>query len=171
MFRRIRDFLVLWEQESQASLRVFRAIPDAAMSHLSAPEGRDLARLAWHLVEGLIELPGRMGLRVEGSDLVHGGFICAPPVLMEEIIQAYERASASLASQVGGWSDATLDIQDDMYGELWARGLSLMVLITHQAHHRGQMTVLLRQAGLRVPEVYGPVREDWAGFGMKPPKV
>lgn len=43
-----------------------------------------------------------------------------------------------------------------MYGEIWARGLTLFYLITHQAHHRGQMTVLMRQAGLPVPGIYGP---------------
>ena len=31
------------------------------------------------------------------------------------------------------------------------------------------MTVLMRQAGLKVPGVYGPAREEWAEFGMQPP--
>jgi len=44
----------------------------------------------------------------------------------------------------------------------------LVSLITHQAHHRGQMTVLMRQAGLKVPGVYGPAREEWAAMGMPP---
>ena len=48
-------------------------------------------------------------------------------------------------------------------------GLTLAVLVRHQAHHRGQMTVLMRQAGLKVPGVYGPAREEWAEFGMQPP--
>ena len=33
------------------------------------------------------------------------------------------------------------------------------------------MTVLMRQAGLRVPGFYGPVREDWAQWGMEVPTV
>ena len=36
---------------------------------------------------------------------------------------------------------------------------------SHWSHHRGQMTVLMRQAGLRVPGVYGPAKEDWAAMG------
>jgi hypothetical protein len=28
------------------------------------------------------------------------------------------------------------------------------------------MTVLMRQAGLVVPGVYGPAREEWAVYGM-----
>jgi uncharacterized damage-inducible protein DinB len=34
-----------------------------------------------------------------------------------------------------------------MYGEMWAKGKILAVLIGHQAHHRAQMTVLMRQSG------------------------
>jgi len=58
----------------------------------------------------------------------------------------------------------------DMYGEKWARGHTLMVLCTHQTHHRGQMTVLMRQAGLKVPGVCGPSKEEWAQFGLPPAK-
>jgi uncharacterized damage-inducible protein DinB len=44
--------------------------------------------------------------------------------------------------------------------------MALRVLIQHEVHHRGQMTVLMRQAGLEVPGVYGPAREEWAACGM-----
>jgi uncharacterized damage-inducible protein DinB len=69
------------------------------------------------------------------------------------------------------WNDESLQQTDDMYGEKWKRGVTLTVLISHQAHHRGQMTVLMRQAGLKVPGVYGPAREEWAGMGMKAPEI
>jgi uncharacterized damage-inducible protein DinB len=45
------------------------------------------------------------------------------------------------------------------------------VLVTHQTHHRAQMTVLMRQAGLQVPGIYGPVKEGWAAYGMNVPAV
>jgi uncharacterized damage-inducible protein DinB len=53
-----------------------------------------------------------------------------------------------------------------MYGEKWTRAMALRALIQHEVHHRGQMTVLMRQAGLTVPGVYGPAREEWAAYGM-----
>ena len=55
-------------------------------------------------------------------------------------------------------------LNDDlnMYGQVWKRTSVLSSLIAHQAHHRGQMTVLMRQAGLKVPGVYGPSKEEWA---------
>jgi uncharacterized damage-inducible protein DinB len=33
------------------------------------------------------------------------------------------------------------------------------------------MTVLMRQAGLAVPGMYGPAREDWAKYGMAAPAI
>ena len=54
-----------------------------------------------------------------------------------------------------------------MYGMSWKRGTTLSILVNHQAHHRGQMTVLMRQAGLMVPGVYGPAKEEWASMGME----
>ncbi|MEW5994556.1 MAG: DinB family protein, partial [Candidatus Zixiibacteriota bacterium] len=62
-------------------------------------------------------------------------------------------------------------VQDEMYGEKWERRFTLLALIQHQIHHRGQMTVLMRQAGLKVPSIYGPVLEDWAQYGQPPPAV
>jgi len=38
----------------------------------------------------------------------------------------------------------------------------LQTLVVHQIHHRGQMSVLMRQAGLVPPGIYGPTREEAA---------
>ena len=65
-----------------------------------------------------------------------------------------------------------LDREEAMYGEAWKRGYAFYVLVAHQAHHRGQMTVLMRQAELKVPDVYGPTKESWAAYGvLTPPAV
>jgi uncharacterized damage-inducible protein DinB len=71
----------------------------------------------------------------------------------------------------GAWDDTSLDVEDDMYGEKWKRGFTLGSLVLHQTHHRAQMTVLMRQAGLKVPGVYGPSREEWTTYGLPAPTV
>ena len=60
-----------------------------------------------------------------------------------------------------------LMLEDDMYGEMWAKGKTLGVLVTHQIHHRAQLTIVMRLAGLKVPGVYGPSNEEWAAMGMQ----
>ena len=88
------------------------------------------------------------------------------PASSGEIASAFETAARSVAAQVSeNWTDETLLLEDEMYGETWSRGMTLFYLIAHQGHHRGQMTVLMRQAGLSVPGIYGPSKEEWAAFG------
>jgi uncharacterized damage-inducible protein DinB len=91
------------------------------------------------------------------------------PSSVKEIVDEYRRASENMIKEIKEkWNDETLKQEDDMYGEMWARGKTLGVLVTHQIHHRAQLTVVMRLAGLKVPGVYGPAKEEWAGYGMEP---
>jgi uncharacterized damage-inducible protein DinB len=171
MFRHLEDFQNCWKEESANTLLILNAIPDGAMKTAVTPEHRDLRRLAWHLVESLIEMPGHCGLKIEGSQWIQGGFIGAPPPTMKEIVDAYAAAATSLSEALKAWTDGDLETEDELYGEHWQRGVTLFVLVSHQTHHRGQMTVLMRQAGLKVPGIYGPAKEGWAAFGLEAPKV
>jgi len=166
MFRRIADFEKSWAADSESTLKVLRALTDASLGQSVTPGGRSLGRLAWHITCALGEMPGHVGLKVDSPV-----YESDPPGSAAAIAAAYERASRSLLEQIKTWNDATLDVEDDMYGQRWARGKTLLALVAHQAHHRGQMTVLMRQAGLPVPGVYGPAREEWAAWGMQPPAV
>ena len=171
MFRRVDDFKTLWRQEARLTLEVFAAIPDEAAGQGAGTGPRDLRRLAWHLVETLLELPPRLGLQVKGPvALGPGGHLGAPPA-MAEIAAAYLALTDSLLDHIGGWSNSELGRNFNLYGETWTGSFALYVLLTHQTHHRGQMTVLMRQAGLPVPEVCGPVRESWDRMGVPPPEV
>ena len=67
------------------------------------------------------------------------------------------------------WRDKTLLQADDLYGEKWPRGNTLYALVSHEIHHVGQMTVLLRQSKAKVPGLFGPSKEEWKKMGMKPP--
>jgi len=166
MFRRIADFEKSWGHDSEATLKVLRALTDASLGQSVAPGGRTLGRLAWHITCTLGEMPGHVGLKVDSP--VHES---DPPGSATAIAAAYEKASRSLLAQIRDWNDATLNVEDDMYGQRWARGFTLHALLEHQIHHRGQLTVLMRQAGLKVPGIYGPAREEWSAMGMEPPKV
>jgi uncharacterized damage-inducible protein DinB len=167
MYRRIDDFLRSWEYEAASTSKVIGEMTEAARGQAVAPGHRTLDRLAWHVAQSIPEMMSMTGLSVTGinSD--------APvPENIADIKQAYDAASASLAEAVKtNWKDETLEVEDAMYGENWKRGTTLTALLMHQAHHRGQMTVLLRQAGLKVPGVYGPALEEWAAFGQPAPLV
>ncbi len=42
----------------------------------------------------------------------------------------------------------------------WPVWQMLNALIAHEIHHRGQLSVLMRQAGIKVPNIYGPNYEE-----------
>ncbi|MCK9906217.1 DinB family protein, partial [Frankia sp. Cpl3] len=94
------------------------------------------------------------------------------PSSAKEIADSFRQSSASFVRAIREqWTDDTLEVSCDMYGEQWPNGLTLRILIQHLIHHRGQMTVLMRQAGLQVPGVYGPSRDEWGQLGMEAPTV
>jgi uncharacterized damage-inducible protein DinB len=167
MYRKLQDFLGAWKYESASTHKILSALTDASLGQKVGPEDRTLGRIVWHLTTSIPEMMGRTGLQVAGvtPDAPYPGSAAA-------IAETYRMSAASLAEQIEkGWTDSDLDVEDEMYGERWKRGITLGVLIAHQTHHRGQTTVLMRQAGLRVPGVYGPAREEWSAMGMNSPEV
>lgn len=161
MLRKIEDFQKDWAYEVESTGKVLNALTDESLLQKVTDEGRSLGFLGWHLTQTLGEMLGLVGLKIDAP-----GFTEDSPAKAADIAAAYEKAAHSVTEQVAAnWTDETLLEEDNMYGDTWARGLTLFYLIAHQAHHRGQMTVLMRQAGLPVPGVYGPAKEEWAAMG------
>ena len=162
MFRKIEDFLGSWAHETEATLKVFQQLTDGSLDQPVYAEGRTLGRIAWHIVQTLPEMGGKTGLPIQGP-----GEEDPIPAEAAEITALFKETADSLSHQIRIlWEDGDLAVEDEMYGESWPRGKTLAALMNHQTHHRGQMTVLMRQAGLPVPGVYGPSREEWTAYGM-----
>jgi uncharacterized damage-inducible protein DinB len=162
MFRTIEDFQTAWGYEAEMTGKLMLAMTDESLGQKVDADGRTLGYLAWHLAITLGEMLGKVGLTVEAP-----AEDSECPASAAEIARIYGIAGKSLGDEIEkNWTAETLLIEDDMYGETWSRGMTLFYLIAHQAHHRGQMTVLMRQAGLRVPGIYGPAKEEWAAFGQ-----
>jgi uncharacterized damage-inducible protein DinB len=167
MFTKLRHFERAWTFESEGTLRLLRGLTDTSLVQAIAPQERTLGRVAWHITTSIAEIMERTGLKLEGP-----GKASPLPILAADIAAGYERVSRSLLDVLARtWTDDSLQETDDMYGEKWKRGVTLSSLISHQAHHRGQMTVLMRQAGLKVTGIYGPAREEWAKMGLQPPEL
>jgi uncharacterized damage-inducible protein DinB len=165
MIRKIEDFLLAWKSLSEGTARALDALTDEALSQPVVAGGRTLGRIAWHVVTSVPEMAFRTGLRFEAPAED------APIPSAAEMAATYRKLAEALAEAVRrDWTDETLLMEDDMYGEKWPRGRTLSVLMDHETHHRGQMTVLMRQAGLAVPGVCGPSKEEWAAFGMPAPQ-
>jgi uncharacterized damage-inducible protein DinB len=166
MYRRIEDFLADWAYETEITTKLFRSLTDASLAQQVVPGGRSLGFIAWHIVITLGEMTEKVGLKVDAP-----AEDAPQPPTAEAIADEFEKAAKSVSITVGNnWNDETLLKEDDMYGMVWKRGTSLSALHWHQAHHRGQMTVLMRQAGLPVIGIYGPAKEEWADMGIPAPE-
>jgi uncharacterized damage-inducible protein DinB len=160
MFRRIDDFAAQWKYESESTSKVMRSLTDASLAQAIVPGGRTLGFLAWHVTGALAMQAGLFGLEVEKPNE-------AVPARASDIADAYDRIARALGEQVATrWNDQRLTEDVNFYGRAIPAGVALEILIKHQTHHRGQMTVLMRQAGVPVPGVYGPSKEEWAALGM-----
>ncbi len=165
MFRKLDDFFQTYQELTRSTLNIFSQLTDGNLEQRILPDHRSLADIAWHIVVTVGEMMGRTGIRVTSIDLES-----MPPNSAGEIVRSYRLITDELKNKIQtNWNDDTLLIQDNMYGEEWARGLTLMILIHHEIHHRAQMTVLLRQSGGRVPGTMGPAKEEWSTFGMELP--
>jgi len=162
MYRKIDDFFKDWEYESEATLKMFGNLNDRSLTFKPSEDIRSIGFLAWHITTTISEMLNRTGLEL-------------PKVLDENqepdkatlIYEEYKAAAESVKQELKSkWTDETLKETINMYGETWTKGTVLSVLVLHQTHHRGQLTILMRLAGLKVPGIYGPSKEEWSVMNM-----
>ncbi len=160
MYNTIREFTDDWSRESSISLKVERTLTDASLAQKAEPEGRTLGQLAWHMAMMIGMTGAAVGLEVEAPP--RG---TQPPDKAATIALAYQKAAQSLGDQAAKkLKDEQLRAEVSLFGRNMPISSALQSLIRHQIHHRGQMTVLMRAAGLAVPGVYGPSREEAAAM-------
>ncbi len=166
MFQTIDHFKSVWQGETAATLKIIEALTDETLTKPEHSDVRNLGRAAWHIVTTYPEMCNRFGITMDiptEKDPI--------PTSAAEIAQLCKKAADTVFETVSGWKDEDLQKEDDMYGETWKRGRSLWVFLAHEIHHRGQLTVLMRLAGLNVPGIYGPSRDEWSTYGMETPKL
>ncbi|MEQ2525153.1 hypothetical protein EKG37_06840 [Robertmurraya yapensis] len=167
MYTSIADFLKEWNREAMLTEKVFEGLTDASLKQEVYPEGRTLGRIAWHITTSIPEYLAEFGLKL---DLVENGE--QVPVTAKEITntlkEVCEKAALAIEQQ---WTDQSLKVVQNAFGRQETNASIIMGLIKHIVHHRGQMTVLIRQAGIKPFGVYGPPKEDWVHLGVENPPL
>ncbi|SET17876.1 Uncharacterized damage-inducible protein DinB (forms a four-helix bundle) [Oceanobacillus limi] len=155
MYRTKEDFLNDWTNASRGTLQVLEVLTDDTLNQAIVEDHSTLGWLGWHLATSPVFFAGQVGLSVTPAK---GESV---PTKATEIVEAYQKISDELKREVEKTlTDEKMIETVESFGKQTPRGALLRVLIDHQTHHRGQMTVLLRQAGLPVPGVMGPTKED-----------
>ncbi|WP_158828175.1 DinB family protein [Mucilaginibacter lacusdianchii] len=162
MYHHIADFVADWQVMTGYTVTLFEKITDEAKGIKVHENVRTLERLAWHITETLPEMGTQAGL-FDHNELEH----IPVPATMAQLINTYQTYSQKLIDAVKSrWTDEQLNDDVNMYGQTWTKGMVLSVFIGHEAHHRSQMTVVMRLVGLPVPGLFGPAKEEWAQMGL-----
>ena len=157
MFYKLSDFQKEWAVETEATIKLLKVLTDKSLEQKVNKEGRTLGRLAWHMVCSLskTELQAELPVKSVPDETLL-------PVKAKEVLDQYEISSKEVIENIiKYWTDDSLEEEIPMFRDKWRKGMVLTILIKHQTHHRAQMTILMRQAGLIVPGIYGPSREEW----------
>ncbi|MCJ8011022.1 DinB family protein [Paenibacillus sp. KQZ6P-2] len=155
MYRTVQDFVNEWSHAAVGTIKVLEAMSDEKLGQSIVEGHSSLGWLGWHLTTSPMFFAGMAGLSMEPV-----GDPKAIPTQASEIVTGYKTMAERLKNAAETLTDEQMVESVDTFAGPTPRGAVLRMLIDHQTHHRGQMTVLLRQAGLTVPGVIGPTREE-----------
>jgi len=160
----LKPFLSTYEHEYQNTLKVLRAIPEDKFNFTPHEKIRPAGRLAWHIVR-IEDIFGRGA--VSDKIIVGGGSPVNPPATLAAVLEIYEKQHPEIVAgwqtfNESRWLEKIPFVKPN--GETWMelRRIAYLqnTLLSHTIHHRGQLTILLRLMGAKVPGVYGPSADE-----------
>jgi len=150
------------EQEAHTTRRVLERVPDKQLAWRPHKTARTLGELALHVAI----VPGAIATIASQSQIQAPQFTDPSPKTASELIPALDESIAKAKSLLGGMDDAALNAMWRMMQgerEIFAiprLALLRSVMLNHWYHHRGQLTVYLRELGVPVPSIYGPSADE-----------
>lgn len=156
MYRTVNDFINDWTAAAEGTIQVLDVLTDDTLKQSIVEGHSSLGWLGWHLATSPVFFASLVGVSVEPV-----GDSGTVPTVAADISDAYKQIVERVKSSVEGTLTDEMMVEEvEGMGNKVPRGALLRTLIDHQTHHRGQMTVLLRQAGLPVPGIMGPTKEQ-----------
>lgn len=161
MYKTVAEHVADYREDMTEAAKLFDALTDESLKREVAPGYWTLDQLAWHMITARAGLLKRLDVSID-YELPKD-----PPASAAEIARHYrEGGEAVLAAVEAQLKDERLTEPVDFYGMAWDGSKLLWEMLKHETHHRGQMTVLMRQAGLAVHGVFGPSKEEREKMGI-----
>lgn len=150
------------EQEAQTTRRVLERVPEAHLGWKPHPKSMSLGQLALHVAT----VPGSVAEIATHASIEVPEFKQASAASASELVPALEASVAKARSLLAGMDDAALGsmwraMEGDREVLALPRGALLRaIMLNHWYHHRGQLSVYLRQLNVPVPSIYGPSADE-----------
>jgi len=158
----IDSFLQELEHEAKTTRRLLERVPDNQLGWRPHPRSRTLGELALHVAG----TPGAVAKLAVQSEVPPPDFTDPVPKSASELIPALEESVATANQLLSKMDDATLNAtwrvkrngQEVM--AIPRAALLRSIMLNHWYHHRGQLSVYLRELGVPIPSIYGPSADE-----------
>jgi uncharacterized damage-inducible protein DinB len=152
------------EEEAVTTRRVLERVPENRLGWRPHQKARTLGELALHVAM----VPGGVAQLVASPSPAQAPqFRQDPsPASTTELMPALDQSIATAKQVLGGMDDGALTATWRLTNgerELFATTRAAMlrsVMLNHWYHHRGQLTVYLRELGVPIPSIYGPSADE-----------
>jgi uncharacterized damage-inducible protein DinB len=156
-------FLNAWERDTEGTLKLLKALPASQYDFRPDAGGRSLGELAWHLAEGDAYMS--YGIECGKFDMGAKPPNIERPRTVEGLAPGFERIHKDAVARIRKLTPEDLDRQLPFFGQSLAiRDILWGMILAHNTHHRGQLTLMCRLAGGQAPGLYGPNREETAAM-------
>jgi uncharacterized damage-inducible protein DinB len=156
MYNNVQEFLGVYGWESKTTASVLSALTDAALAQEKAA-GHDTTAgdIAWHIATAPVYMLNQVGFSIDPA------LLQKPEQLTTAAINAtYAKINAMVMEQAASKTPEDVAKTYRVFDMMdWSAGQTLGIMMHHEIHHRGQLSVLMRQAGLVLPSIYGPTHE------------
>jgi uncharacterized damage-inducible protein DinB len=159
----IREMLQELEQEAMTTRRVLERVRGEKLDWTPHEKSMTLGVLAMHVAT----IPGRLA-EVSMQPSLDVSFVVPRPTTtsIPALLEAHDQSIARAREILGSMKDDALEVPWSMMNGStlifsMPRGNFLRsVLFNHWYHHRGQLSVYLRQTGALVPSIYGASADE-----------
>ena len=158
----IEGLLQELEQEAQTTRRVLERVPENRLGWKPHDKSMSLGQLALHVAT----IPGAIAEISQQSPFSVPQFTQPSAASAAELIPALEQSVAKARKIVGLMNEADLAKTwrvvdgDREVMALPVRAVLRSIMLNHWYHHRGQLTVYLKELDVPIPSVYGPSADE-----------
>lgn len=152
MYHEIGEFTEHYKWESDVTAKVLAALTDESLRQAKAEGHNNLGDIAWHVATAPAFMLNE--IKMEMPKFERG---TPAGLTVAKISETYADLLAKVDAHAQNITPDDLKAIHHVFGMMdWPAAQMLNALIAHEIHHRGQMSVIMRQAGLVVPGIYGP---------------
>jgi uncharacterized damage-inducible protein DinB len=159
-----QSLLPEFDAEMATTRRCLERVPEDRLDFKPDPKSMSLGRLAGHVAE----MPswGSITINTDELNFASGDFKPMEMTSKAQVLEAFDKIVAESRA-------ALVSASDEHLMKSWSLKNGDMTLVTmprvavlrtfvmnHTIHHRGQLSVYLRLAGVMVPSIYGPSADE-----------